>query len=422
MFIRLGASLFAAVLAIVLLATSTSAVTPATGTVIGAPATAVAPVNVSTLASAVGPYTPPAGALFSLPFGTHAEKFRITDRIERTISGTRKGSTIRIATWAIDVRQTADKLISAHKRGVNVRMILNQHADTGQLRRLQRVLGTDTSARSFAITCSHGCRGSQPATMHSKFYLFSQVGRASNVVMISSGNLTRGTIYRGFNDLFTVVNKAVLYGGFVRTFGEMSTRRAVKSPYRVTTSGRYQAYFYPRPGTTKYSDTIYENLSKVRCHGANGGAGVDGKTIIRVSMFFIAGDRGEYLARKLLSLDNSGCIVKVIFGALSPEVSQILRRRGKHDGIDVRNSRHDVNGDGEVDKRVHTKYTLINGVYAGDASSWHVFTGSENWTPASLRRSDEVTLRIRGQSVHKRYVANFNHVYRTASRPTGYSN
>ncbi len=421
MFVKMSAGLSAAVLAVVPLATTTSASAPAPSAV----ASSAGPAGTHALpglARAALPFTPPAGATFNRPSGSPEEKHRIITRINQTIASTRRGADINIATWAIDVGETTDRLIAAHRRGVNVRMVLNHSHDTPQLRRLQRVLGTNTNGRSFAVTCPNGCRGSRLAAMHSKFYLFSQAGRASRVVMVSSANITRGGVFKGWNDLFTVVNNAGLYTGFRDVFAEMKERHAVANPYRVVTPGkRFQARFYPRPGDgTRSTDPVYRDLSRIRCNGAR--SGVSGQTIVRVSMFYWSGGRGEYLARKLHALDNAGCAVQVIYGAPSPSVSQILRRRGSNGGIDVRDSRYDFSGDGQVDERVHTKYLLVNGYFGTDRSSWYVFTGSANWTRPSLRQSDEVTLRIRSKGTYMRYASNFRDQYNNGSRPTGYSN
>ena len=423
MFAKLTASLSAALLAVVTLSTGTSAASSA-GTSAGSP-TAAGPPGLKSLAAAAIPFTPPPGAIFNRPSGTSAEKHRIIDRIERAISSSRRGSTIRIATWAMDVPETTDRLIGAHRRGVNVRMILNHKADTAQLRRLQRVLGTNIAERSFAVKCRNGCRGSRPAAMHSKFYLFSKVGLASKVIMVSSANLAFGGVFKGWNDLFTVVGNNRLYDGFRDVFTQMRTSRPAKVPYRVVTtpSGKYQARFYPRPGDgTKRTDPVYRDLTRVRCNGARPGTGINGHTVIRVSMFYWSGGRGEYLARKLLALDNAGCIVKAIYGAPSPRVSAILRHRGKNDGIDVRDSRYDFNRDGAVDEWVHTKYMMVSGIFGTNRSASFVFTGSANWTRTSLRQSDEVTLRIRSKGTHANYLRNFRDAYNNGSRPTPYSN
>ncbi len=418
MFVKLTAGLSAVVLAVVALATSTPTATASSG------ATA-SPQGLQRLAGAAIPFTPPPGAIFNRPSGTPEAKHRIINRIDSAIASTRRGSTIRIATWAIDIPKTTDRLVAAHKRGVDVRMVLNHKADSAQLRRLQRVLGTDIGARSYAVACRNGCRGSQLAAMHSKFYLFSQAGRASKVVMVSSANLTQGGIFKGWNDLFTVVNNHRLYVGFRDTFTQMRTSQPAKTPYKIVTTpaGKFQARFYPRPGDgTRKTDPVYEDLTRVRCNGVRTGTGINGHTVVRVSMFYWTGLRGEVLARKLLALDNAGCIVKVIYGAPSPRVSAILRHRGKNDGIDVRDSRYDYNRDGAVDERVHTKYMMVSGIFGSNRSASFVWTGSANWTKPSLRRSDEVTLRIRSKGTHNHYLTNFRDAYRNGSRPTPYSN
>ncbi len=103
-------------------------------------------------------------------------------------------------------------------------------------------------------------------------------------------------------------------------------------------------------------------------------------------------------------------------------MSAILRHRGKNDGIDVRDSRYDFNRDGAVDERVHTKYMMVSGIFGSNRSASLVWTGSANWTKPSLRRSDEVTLRIRSKGTHSHYLTNFRDAYRNGSRPTPYSN
>ena len=54
-------------------------------------------------------------------------------------------------------------------------------------------------------------------------------------------------------------------------------------------------------------------LSPVRCVGAAGGTGVNGRTKIRVSMHAWNGDRGVWIAKRLRSLFAQGCDVKVMW-------------------------------------------------------------------------------------------------------------
>ena len=120
-----------------------------------------------------------------------------------------------------------------------------------------------------------------------------------------------------------------------------------------------------------------------------------------------------------MGLDRAGCVVSVIYGAPSSEVSRILRDSAHRGGIALYDSRVDRNGDHHPDLRVHTKYMLIGGSYGGDTSSWQVFTGSQNWVKQSLTGGDENTLQISSRADHARYVDNFDFVRLHGSRKIG---
>lgn len=131
---------------------------------------------------------------------------------------------------------------------------------------------------------------------------------------------------------------------------------------------------------------MMQDLAKVSCTGANDGAGVDGRTAIHISMFRWGGDRGMYIAKRLLQLQREGCRVSMIYGAPSRVIAALLKDAARAGRIELYDSRRDRNGDGWSDLRVHSKYLLINGRFAGDPSSWQVFTGSQNWGFSSLTR------------------------------------
>ncbi len=157
-------------------------------------------------------------------------------------------------------------------------------------------------------------------------------------------------------------------------------------------------------------------MSDVRCNSAADGAGDHGHTIIRVAMFSMLQRRGLYLATKLHDLDNAGCEVHVIYGAPSRDVVHVLREGGPHGGVDLRDSRYDLNGDGIVDHYDHTKYMLIDGAVKGDTSAWLTYTGSENWTALALHRGDEDMIRIDSKHVYFQYDKNYHDIARHGSR------
>lgn len=364
-------------------------------------------------------WAPEAGALFNNPTGTKAAKYRLQLRVEKAVRNAVPGSKIRIATYLLDRRASSDALINARNRGVSVQVVMDGRIDTPMSRDLMRALNADNGNaglewgpdQSFAVQCSGSCRGGAPnQAMHAKFYAFSRTGTASNVVMVSSANLNKGGAVLGYNDLYTMVGVPSTFATYERVHAEMARDRADGDPYVVHREGRFETQVFPKRGADRSSDPTYQMLNRVRCAGTSGGAGRNGRTVIRVSMFHWSGERGVYLANKLLALDRGGCLVSVVYGAPSDEVSRILRASAHRGGIQLYDSRVDRNGDGHPDLRVHTKYMLITGNYAGDSSSWQVLTGSQNWVAQSLTGGDENTLRINSRSAHARYVDNFDFI------------
>ena len=381
---------------------------------------------VTTAPPADAVYSVQPGPIFNNPFGSYTEKYRGLNHIVAAINHARPGGTIRVATWALNHQASTDALVNAHRRGVNVRVIVRKSgAHTDQVKRLTRVLGRDLRRRSYMRFCYSSCRWHNGA-MHSKFVTITQSGQTRNVVIVSSGNIYTGTAERGFNDVYTVVGRPRLFDTFTAVFEQMVRDRAVKHPYVVADAANVRVHFFPRPGTSRATDTVYQELEKVRCFGATDGAGQDGRTVIHVSMYNWTDKRGELLAKKLWELDDRGCVVKVIFGPRSYEVFQALKKPTRNGGIEMYDSRLNTNYDGAANKYVHTKYMLINGYHAGDSSSWTVYTGSHNWTRGALRTGDEVMLRITNRGALAAYRRNFNDVIRimgltptrTAGMPT----
>jgi phosphatidylserine/phosphatidylglycerophosphate/cardiolipin synthase-like enzyme len=349
----------------------------------------------------VGSYRPAEGVLFNVPYGHGRQKHRINNRIDNAISTTPKGATVMISMYSLSRPKTTRAIVQAFRRGVNVKVVVNDHQGTGAMRRLQRVLGTNTKSKSYIKVCDAGCRGTVPGSLHAKFVLFSRVASVKHVVMVTSGNLTyNGGAYQ-WNDLVTLVGRQRLYKEFAIVFNQLARDRGMKNPYRRYVEGPLSVEFFPNKVGATY-DPIAKALQPVRCRGAKGGAGRRGRTVIRVAMWTWRGDRGARLARQLRALDNRGCFVEVVVGAPSTRVLRELRRKGRHHGIHVRDSRLQRHRDYGW-KASHQKYVLISGHYGRDRSHWRVLTGSMNITPSSLRRGDEVVLQMADRALYRRY-------------------
>ena len=355
-------------------------------------------------ASGAQAYTPDDGSSFNDPWGGWSAKERLLDKITQTIESAHKHSTIRIAAYSNDRKDATDALIAAHRRGVHVQVLLNDNWTSYQTKRLRRVLGTDVSKRSFLRICVSSCRGKR-GNLHSKFYLFSHAGQARDIVMFGSVNLTGYAARTQWNDLYSTANRPVLHDFFVDVFKQMKADRAVKQPFISKTIGDFTVNVYPRYDTTESDDPIMQRLNSVRCKDYADGAGVDGRTILRINMFGWNGERGAYLARKVADLSRRGCDIRVLESDAGGRVVQILASNG----VLIKTPDADRNGNGEVDMFTHDKYMLLGGRIRTQ-SGWHVWTGSQNWSDRALN-GDEITVHIHRRGVFWDYRQNFQHIW-----------
>ena len=88
------------------------------------------------------------------------------------------------------------------------------------------------------------------ATIHVKYYLFSQVGTAKNVSIISSANPHRVNIYNSFNNSHTIVegSKPIIYNRLMKYFSDMTLNRQnhAYGNGKTTTNGPFTVYIYPQ--------------------------------------------------------------------------------------------------------------------------------------------------------------------------------
>ena len=409
-------------------------------------------------------YTPPAGSTFNVPrpWGGNAQHWRIVRKVEKAINATRPTAAdpkpiIFVTTFLLDRTASVDAMISACRRGVSVRVILDHDIVNRNSKRLIRTLNADnvrdanhdgepdraprarpcnrrpahhrasadgggvftdadalrsasapTDAwvtwgkdRSYVKRCEGSCRGGG-GNMHSKFYAFSHTGSARNVVMVSSSNLNRGGALLGWNDLYTMRNRPKSFAVYAQIHREMTSDRRAGTGKVEVVDGPFTSRFFPMRNASRANDPTLADLRRIGCHGPLG------RTAINISMFYWAGARGNYIADKLLSLARSGCRVSIIYGAPSRQIAARLRDAARHHLISLWDSRWDNNDDGWNEVRTHGKYVLVKGRYGSAAKSWQVMTGSQNWVAGSLSRGDETTINVALPSAYTRYLANWN--------------
>jgi phosphatidylserine/phosphatidylglycerophosphate/cardiolipin synthase-like enzyme len=354
--------------------------------------------------AAAAAFTPANGPRFNNPWGDFPAKERLLTKLRNTIDATPKSATIRIAAYSNDRKDITDALIRAHRRGVDVRVLLNDNWTSYQTRRLRRVVGGDRSARSFLHVCDRACRGGR-GNLHSKFYLFSRAGKARHVVMFGSVNLTGYGAKTQWNDLYTTKNRRAMHNFLAEVFGEMARDRKMAHPFRTARFGAMTFNVYPRYGTHEDDDPVMERLRRVRCKGTGGETGIRNRTMLRINMYGWNGDRGVYLAKKVAQLSRRGCNIKVIASNAGGRIVHILAVNG----VQIKSPDYDRNENGKRDMFTHDKYILLSG-RMNQKSGWWVWTGSQNWSNRAVY-GDDITVGIKRRGVFWKYRQNFNFIW-----------
>ncbi len=165
-------------------------------------------------------WIPAAGVAFNKPKGSQKARTTLIRRVIAGINHAPRGSTIRFAMYSFDRRDVANALLKAHKRGVNIQMIVNDNWTSAQTRRLRAELGTKPKGKNFYVICRGSCRGGK-GNLHMKVYAFSQTGAATKVLMTGSANLTGRAVSLQWNDQVTLLNSPDLYDTYVRLFAQL---------------------------------------------------------------------------------------------------------------------------------------------------------------------------------------------------------
>lgn len=376
------------------------------------------PVTTASAGTAAEPWRPAPGASFNIPRADPEYEWRSEKRIYQAINHAARGSMIRFTIFSFDRKPMAEALIRAKKRGVYVQILLNNHQVTPAMRMLRRNLGADRSRRSFVYVCQYGCR-STGENLHTKMYTFTRTGAARYVTMTGSHNLTGNAGINQYNDLYTVNDNYDLWRTFNSLFLKMKRDRPDRPLYYFRNIGRFQLQVLPYPNFSATNDPMMNVLNKVRCAGATGGTGANGRTMIRVANGAWDGYRGTYLAKKIRQLYAQGCDVRLIYGLAGKSVREVFATRTKRGYIPVHVNGYDTDYDGFIDLYNHQKIITISGNWGGNSASEYTWTGSSNWNNAGAK-GDEVIFRIKGEGVGDRYRVNFNYIWRERSHQAQY--
>ena len=135
--------------------------------------------------------------MFNTALGGPRSRNAIFGKILAAINHAPGGSRIRVMSWNIMSRTAVDALLAAQRRGVKLRVLMDNtnlvDIPNPGFRRLKAGLKRGNQdrkqrRRSYAKTCIGSCRGRR-GSAHTKVFLFSKTGSAHDVVMSGYNNL-----------------------------------------------------------------------------------------------------------------------------------------------------------------------------------------------------------------------------------------
>lgn len=364
--------------------------------------------------------TPSPGPEFNNPLAKARKRVNLK-KINGAIDSAPPGSAIRIASWNFRNGYAVQALLRAHRRGVSVQLVMdlgnaNKKVPNKYMANLQRGLAQGNAGRppgmeSFAMKCRSSCRGNS-GIAHTKFFLFSQSGAASHVVIYGSSNLTDLAATNQWNDTYTVTGDSAYYGFMQGIFNEMVQDRAQPAPYRTGNFSQLGMAIFPDVGPGASSNPIVDDLNKVACQPAGNGRG---QTTIRIGITAVLGQLGQDIANKLHQLWNLGCDVKIVYAVMGNNVLKAFRAPGPRGGVPIKQVVQDFNHDGVYDRYLHTKFLAISGNYAGKQGNYMTINGSANWTPVAMV-SDETYAHVPGRDNFNAYAAFVDYWYAHAPK------
>ena len=313
----------------------------------------------------------PAGLLLARPAGEGREEHHPTFRVLLDlIANTPAGERIRIVGNSFSYLPVATALVTAHERGVDVQVIIDEAAsgDWQAPTRLRDALGTDRGAASFI----HLARGG----VHQKVWSFTRTGRSRDVVLVGSMNLTYYSA-RQYTDVLSWVGRRDVRRVFDRRFVQLREHLPGVPPMAPVRLGRDRFWFYP--GYDEETDPVRTTLAAVPPVGAR----------IRVAMYAWLDARGIGLAELLAAKDAAGADVEVVLGR---SVGARIRAVLAGSGVEVHPG---VFADGED---IHHKLTVVSHPAPGGGVRRFVLTGSDNYTTRSLDRPEVLVQRDAGRS------------------------
>lgn len=347
-------------------------------------------------AEQIGAYT-----VFNDPSGGSPD-YALENHLVELIDGAPSGSVIRGAVYSWTRTPVAEALASAQDRGVDVELAIDGGTDDNPDNQPVQIL--EAANLTQLVFCGNpdlgntACIGNRENSInHNKLFTFSETGNLSNVVWVSSSNLTN-TQMENFNNSTVVHGDADLYGYLDQHIDNMlaQTKDNNYNGYFNSTASNVRVYLPPRAdsnGGTEpeaSTDVVVNRLKYITEYEE--GCRLD------VAHAMFTGSRAP-VADELIRIANLGCEVRVTGGP----TQYIQDRLAGQSNITVR----PLDG-------MHSKYILYTGNYNGGANRTLLYTGSHNLTGPALRAHDESMIRVERPEVISGYQDNFELIWNLA--------
>jgi phosphatidylserine/phosphatidylglycerophosphate/cardiolipin synthase-like enzyme len=360
-----------------------------------------------------------AGARFNDPEDPAAQ-MAVMGPIIDSINSAGCGQVVRVAMFSISDDEPgpafAAALIAAHQRGVIVKVLMDKHSDNATWQKIVTELGNNPKAESFAALCPGSCLSHYSGSyLHAKYYMFSGGGDANKTVTLSSANPTGAQASVAWNSSQTIRGNVAFYNSYVSYFTAMA-KGALNGPgplsagYYDTTAGvnarKLSPPAYQWPRARSKTDAWMDILNNVK-------APAD----INLAMFQwsahgSSGDKNYLeLPKKLVSLAGTGVKVHILLTASQVDDSVQAYLAAHPKNIDVHDTSHGQDVNGNALHYTHDKYMAVSGTYAGVKNSKVVIVGSNNWTINAAWHNDESDVKLTGATSYAPFLTDWQRQY-----------
>lgn len=365
---------------------------------------------------------------FSNPWsGKESAQYRLHRTQIAAINAAPRGATIHLVMYTLATEPAGEALLAAHRRGVNVRVIIDDHENYRWTKRLQQALGTDQRKRSYVVRCHLACasdisyprrrsKGTIRPYVHAKWLLVDRSGKDRFVVMVPSENLTPAAIEQS-NDMLIVRGDPDVYD-FLRTRFDIM-RKDAGPAYGSVEAGSISMTMFPMPLPKGYRidptatvparmDPYLDYLRDVQCGGEH-------STTIRIAMYMWTYPRLE-VAKRFAELSRAGCPVVAIGQPLSPEQDEGWDPEITQTLLDGGVTLHQTAGGGVY---LHSKIVTLDGWDRDGRPLHRAITGSSNLLLQALVSSDDLVIVNSDEAVVDGYSAHVEQLIAKHSRPVG---